>query len=738
MNVKKTNMRFFLLLSLLFRLTTGANGQTPTIVLAPQPQAADAQAAVVLQQYLREMCGQEVKIFSGLRIPASGPVVLLGPHPNLALVGLEQAPELRGDAYFLQGKNNVFHIVGAGAMGTEYGVYDLLERLGCRKYSPRDSLIPRMPALLLPQLAPTVETPAFAYRELHYEPAFDERWARWHRLKMRSDKDREWGLFVHTFKDLCPPEQYFAEHPSYFSWNGVQYSPGQLCLTNDTVRQLVIAALQEKMREKPDAIYWSVSQNDNFDYCKCPRCAASDAFYGGSPAGTLLAFVNTVATAFPDKIISTLAYQYTRKAPLGIRPAANVSICLCSIECNRGLPISEGCRDFARDVESWAQLTNNLMIWDYVVQFRSYLSPFPNWHTLQPNLQLFQKYGVQMLFEQGSGRDRSEFSDMRAYLLAKLMWNPDANMDSILTDFGKGYYGSAQPAVWAYIHALTTSLKAHGDQLWIYGIPQTEAFLTDKLLGEQLLALLDAADQLPADSARQERLRAAWLPLGFARAEKAKTDSLSILEMLAEDPQRYRADLQAFADACKSLGFNHLNENRYSPDDYVSDFITFLEKQRRAVASTAYAPQLTYPAAPTYAIGDPQELTNHRVGELDYRYNWLGFQGKDLQATVRLSRDSCSEISVSFLQDQLSWVFFPRKVIFELSSNGQFFEHVYEQEIESVPDGEKKMYTVSWSIPNPRAAQYVRVTAFNLKTCPEWHSCNGNPCWIFADEIIVK
>ncbi len=501
--------------------------------------------------------------------------------------------------------------------------------------------------------------------------------------------------------------------------------------------QITIAALREKIREKPGAIYWSVSQNDNYDYCKCPRCAAADARYG-SPAGTLLAFVNAVAAAFPDKIISTLAYQYTRRAPRNIRPASNVSICLCSIECDRGLPIAEGCRDFAHDVEVWSVLTDNLMIWDYVVQFRSYLSPFPNWHTLQPNLQLFQQYGARMVFEQGSGRERSEFSDMRAYLLAKLLWNPQADMDSILTDFGKGYYGAAQPAVWEYIHDLTTSLQTTGNHLWIYDIPQNEPFLKGDLLRRNLLRLLDAEEELAGDSLRQQRLLAARLPISFARAEMAKTDSLSVLEMLADAPEQYREAFQLFIDDCKIAGIRNLHERRYSPEQYVDDFIAFLEKQRTAVQSIASEPVLTTPASPTYAKGDPGELTNRRVGELDYRYNWLGFQGTDLQATVRLSRDSCSAISVSFLQDQQSWVFFPEKVVFEISSNGLYYQRVLEESIATEPSGEKAIRTVSVSLPDRQAAKYVRVTAFNIRTCPAWHTCNGNPCWIFADEIVVK
>lgn len=728
-------MRLFFLL-LLVHLRTILLAQT-TILLAPNPAASDERAAAVLQRYLREITGRPVEVLSTLKVPAQGALVVIGNHPNLSLTGLQRAPSLKADAYFLEGKNNSFLIAGGGDMGAEYGVYDLLERLGCRKYSPRDSFIPRIPNLRLPELPPTYQAPAFPYRELHYEPAFDEAWARWHRLKTRADKAAEWGLFVHTFQVLCPDDNYFAEHPEYFSWNGAQRSPGQLCLSNDTVRQIVTEALRQKMREKPDAVYWSVSQNDNYDYCKCPRCAASDARYG-SPAGTLLAFVNEVAAAFPRKTISTLAYQYTRRAPTGIKPAPNVSVCLCSIECNRGQPIAAGCADFARDVAEWAQLTANLMIWDYVVQFRSYISPFPNWHTLQPNLQLFYRHGVKMMFEQGSGGSRSEFSDMRAYLLAKLMWNPNTDMDSVLTDFGKGYYGAAQPAVWAYIHDLTEHVQATGNRLWIYDIPQNEAFLRGDLLAKHMVNFLDAADALRGDTARLRRLLAARLPISFARAEIAKTDSLFVLDMLADRPGQYREAFQIFVDDCKTAGFETLHENRYSPQQYVDDFIAFLEKERRAVASKAVAPVLTTPASPSYAGGNPDELTNKRVGELDYRFNWLGFQGADLQATVQVNGDSVSSIEVSFLQDQQSWVFFPEKVTVEVSENGTDFKVVHEEPVEILPDGKKAIRTVRADVPTGSRVQSVRLTAVNIKTCPPWHTCNGNPCWIFADEIVVR
>ncbi|MCK7531928.1 MAG: DUF4838 domain-containing protein [Marinilabiliales bacterium] len=48
-----------------------------------------------------------------------------------------------------------------------------------------------------------------------------------------------------------------------------------------------------------------------------------------------------MAALFPDKTISTLAYQYSRPAPRLTRPAPNVEVMLCTIELNRSRPIAD-------------------------------------------------------------------------------------------------------------------------------------------------------------------------------------------------------------------------------------------------------------------------------------------------------------------------------------------------------------------------------------------------------------
>ncbi|GIT74783.1 MAG: hypothetical protein Ct9H300mP29_7770 [Candidatus Neomarinimicrobiota bacterium] len=161
-------------------------------------------------------------------------------------------------------------------------------------------------------------------------------YAEWHNY-ITGGTGKRLGNVGSTFDDLIPPEKYFNEHPEYFSLNnGVRSSKTQLCLSNPNVLDLVILHLKELISKNPLANHWSISQNDTYGPCECSGCENIDNQYGGVPSGSIIHFVNQVAERFPNKVISTLAYQYSRKAPKGkFKTRENVNIVLCTIELNR-------------------------------------------------------------------------------------------------------------------------------------------------------------------------------------------------------------------------------------------------------------------------------------------------------------------------------------------------------------------------------------------------------------------
>ncbi|MFZ2052922.1 MAG: DUF4838 domain-containing protein [Candidatus Aminicenantales bacterium] len=172
----------------------------------------------------------------------------------------------------------------------------------------------------------------------------------------------------------------------------------------------------------------------------------------GSPSGSLLRFVNAVAAdiedEFPHITIDTLAYQYTRKPPRTTRPRPNVMVRLCSIECSFSVPLDDPRnRTFIDDLEEWSKVADRLFIWDYTTDFSNYIQPHPNYGVLGPNIRLFIKNNVRGVFEQGAYQSRgSEMAEMRAWMLAKLLWNPALDAARLREEFLEGYYGpSAGP-----------------------------------------------------------------------------------------------------------------------------------------------------------------------------------------------------------------------------------------------------------------------------------------------------
>lgn len=212
------------------------------------------------------------------------------------------------------------------------------------------------------------------------------------------------------------------------------------------------------MKDQPDKSYFSLTQNDNNGYCRCPNCEVI-THREGNPSGTLLYFVNKVAAEvkkeYPKKRILTFAYAWSMEPPKSIRPASNVWMHFAMMgywtQCSEAL-------------DKWSKLTDRIIVWDYVVNWTHYLFPNPNLYKLQPDIKFYVKHGVVGDMPQGNYQSMGgEFSELRAYLLAKLLWNPDVNVDSVIDDFLKGYYGKAAPAIRQYINLTHSGVRQIND-----------------------------------------------------------------------------------------------------------------------------------------------------------------------------------------------------------------------------------------------------------------------------------
>ena len=499
------------------------------ISLSPNASESEKWAAKELQHWLKEISGVEIPI-STSDMSWSGPQIVIGYQPDITKITGSTEPLSLDESfrYFNSGPN--IYIFGGKQRGTMYGVFSFLENeLGCRWYSPKVSVIPKRDELKFTWYNHS-EKPGVRVRNDFYYEAFEPIWAARNRVngsmgfrEQPGGIESYWG--VHTFYPLMPPEEFFKKHPEYYSMiDGKRtYDRAQLCLSNPEVLKIMTERIKKRMVESPEYLIYDVSQNDWHNDCECDKCQAIVKKYG-TESGIMIWFVNQVAEAvekeFPDKFIGTLAYQYTRTPPKNIKPRNNVVVRLCSIECCfahdfKSCPQN---KSFIDDLQTWSSLAPHMYIWDYVVNFNNYIMPFPNFSVLQPNIKTLQENNAIGIMEQAAYQSRGgEFSELRSYLISKLLWNPEANTTEIINDFIYGYYGRSGKFVKQYfdlVQRLVTPQKH-----FQYGINAFDPIYSDAFVN-QGCALFEEAEKVADNQEILQRVEVASLPILYLKCKR--------------------------------------------------------------------------------------------------------------------------------------------------------------------------------------------------------------------------
>lgn len=255
--------------------------------------------------------------------------------------------------------------------------------------------------------------------------------------------------------------------------------------------------------------------------------------------GSLLRFVNAVADAIAEEFppqadsgrryIDTLAYRYTRTAPSITRPRDNVIIRLCSIECCFSHPIDRcsvvyrspgiGVVDnaaFVRDMEAWSRIAPNLHIWDYVTNFHYYLAPHANIHVFAGNMRYFARNHTIGVYPEGAPDVRgSDMAELKAYLLAKLQWDLDYDVETGMDEFVRAYCGAGAGPILRYIRELNALPEREGHHMCCYEPPTRSFFTPDFMAFAE--AMFDEAQRLAENEQVLQRIRYWRMSLRFIR-----------------------------------------------------------------------------------------------------------------------------------------------------------------------------------------------------------------------------
>jgi hypothetical protein len=572
-----------------------------TIVISAAAPAATRYAAEELQRFLKQMTDSELSLVTddAPRAPAE---ILVGESRRLRDMNiLIDYKALGKEGYVIRTRWPNILIAGGEPRGTLYGVYGFLEdHLGCRWFTPDVSVIPKARVLAVFPMD-EVRIPVLEYREPFVMECFDGDWAARNRMNSFAARLEEhhggkitYHGFVHTFEGLLPPEKYFEEHPEYYSLvNGKRLKErSQLCCTNQEVMALVTEEVRRRMAEHPEATVFSVSQNDWYNYCECPACTAM-AEAEGSQMAPVLHLVNhvarSVAQEHPDKLIDTLAYQYTRKAPASMRPEPNVIIRLCSIECDFAHPFEARTTlensAFCSDIEAWATIADRLWVWNYNTSYSHYLAPFPNLYVRGPNIRYMLANKVRGIFEQDVYNTPHGFlSTLSGYLGAKLLWNPYYDTDLAINEFLAGVYGEAATAMRLYIDLLHKAVADPETRMGIWIGPDVP-FLSDAIM-KRADALMDAAEAAVAQCPeRLERVRIARLSVDYTIMERLRALTAAAFEydhdrFTVAPANEFKQRADRFFETAEKHGLTRIRENGGELQEYKNLIYNYLEPHK--------------------------------------------------------------------------------------------------------------------------------------------------------------
>jgi len=455
------------------------------IICSSGATKSELYAAREFQRLFKEFTGKELTIDG--TDSQSGKIILIGAEATTA-ANLQVNTEKMGEEGFnIDIAGDKLAIYGGNPRGTLYGVYEFFEQYcGVRYLTYDHTFYPaegREKDFRIKGRNYSY-VPPFAFRWSYYgetnrNPAF----AAQLRTNTVSGAEELGGitgykLVGHNVAYLVPPNIYGKDHSEYYALvNGrrvldIHGGGPQLCMTNPEVLEIVVKATLDAIEKNPTVKNFNVAQMDNGSYCTCASCAAIDA-REETHAGATLSFVNAVAEriekTYPEVLIGTYAYEYTRKPPKTIRARDNVLIQLCSIECCDFHAIDDAScslnQEFCEDMDGWKDKAKNIFIWHYNTNFRGYLLPFLNLRSIGKSVEYFANNNGRGVFMQAAGNGFStELSDLRNYVMSRCLWKPGRDSWQEALAFCRMHYAeSAQPIIdyLTYYHNLIDKQGKH-------------------------------------------------------------------------------------------------------------------------------------------------------------------------------------------------------------------------------------------------------------------------------------
>ncbi len=469
------------------RLVTDGKPKS-AIILSAEPNPDEALAAEEIVNYVQKMSGAKLEIFKGKKAPPGMIPIEIGTSLNSKVKKEILAKGSNPDSLIMEVTPEKIIVAGLSPRGTLFAAYELLEQLGCRWFMPGEigEVVPEMKTVSI-KTGKSIQIPSFIGR--HLQAAGDKAWKRRNRLG---------GMDAGGHGMHFKPDP--KKHPDYYCQEDGKPT-SQLAVSNPEVMKNLIAWAKEYMKKHPDTKYLSMGPDDGGGFGTSPWDADDfDPFHGKiSVTDRYIKCFNLILAEiqkdYPDVGIAFYSYaQYTRP-PVREKPNPKILPVFAPIDVCRLHSIDNPIcpeRSYIKTlVDGWNKLGVKLFYRGYLFNLADQGLPFSMINQVKSEIPYYYKKGFLGC--------RIECMPMWAhhtpslYLATKLLWNANADSNTILDDFFRKFYGPAAKPIKAYFDELEKAYyNADFHTGNIYDIPH---ILTPEVM-KNLSALLHTAEKM--------------------------------------------------------------------------------------------------------------------------------------------------------------------------------------------------------------------------------------------------
>jgi len=157
-----------------------------------------------------------------------------------------------------------------------------------------------------------------------------------------------------------------------------------------------------------------------------------------------------------------------------------------------------------------------------VINYAHSICPFPNLYVLKPNIRFFIKNGVRGIYEESCYFTKgSELQELRNYILAKTLWDPDYDTDKAIREFCAAFYGPAAPYIRRYLDLIhRATQKDPNRHVMIYTHPSD--YVTPEMIAQARAIFDEAEAAVKSDPVLLHRVEVARLPMLYAEIALAR------------------------------------------------------------------------------------------------------------------------------------------------------------------------------------------------------------------------